>query len=146
MGYEIVTAKTIKSLVKKVNLLQSQSWITQGGVIYSPKDKLYMQSMITIDTFDNNDYDETLPEEEVMVVGSWPFEEQSPPVEWDPVFWEIVKNKFSKEGRLFIYKSNIHSPKELLNEMKKWWFEKNVGVDIMTELRGFIKKYNWVDE
>ena len=147
MAYNIITAKSIERLIEKVNILYRLGWITQGGVSYSSKEKIYMQAMFELNTMDNTVYDDEKKEADEIVIADVPLAfEGWFSKEWEPEFWDIVKNEFSKDAALLIYRSRILTIKELLSKIKNVWFQHEAGKQVMSELQGFIEKYQWKEE
>lgn len=142
MGYEIVTATTIEMLVEKINLLHRQGWITQGGVSYSSKDKVYIQSMITVDTFDSKTEDYQPTEEILDPIGLDLFE-NSVPKESDPEFLRIVDTELSQKAAFLIYKHNILSIPEFLSKMNDHSFNSKADKKIIDELNNLITTKGW---
>jgi hypothetical protein len=140
--YNILTAKSIDELIEKVNALSGQGWNINGGVSYSSRHKVYMQSVINLNP-PNDDVKHLENETAANASMPEPVENLSeePQKKWDTKFWVFLNKELSNEALIFISQKNIRSSDELLSVMNERWFNEAAGKKIMEELnRKFPRK------
>lgn len=140
--YQIVTAQSPKLLEDKVNLLMGMGWITQGGVSYSSKDKIYMQSMIVL----NSSYSQEEAQTKHIFEGvpeNW-VADPAPIYSMDEELRKIVKSVLSPEAFDVLRYERIATIQELVRFANYPEFLERVGNDVAKEVRDLIRRHGWV--
>lgn len=154
MSYQIVTAKTIDILVEKVNILQRQGWITQGGAELVPKYKIFMQTMISMNDLESQDDDDTthvvafteipveheitplLPPGTVLDYHKYPYKN-------DGYFETVISEELSFTAYRAIKLAKITTVGELLSAVQSEHFNKYTTTKIKDEILDLIKAHRW---